>query len=156
MDCMTQKPANTAIHESQDVFKPKHAPQEDLPSPVVESVKRTTDAINDKVNRKRAAIKADPDDLIDKFVKFAFPSAAGFVASKAFEAMWNRGPGAGAQAAKGLGRTAGKAAKGSLLSSIVFAALSAALGALVSGISERGSQSLVDRRHRHAAASKTK
>lgn len=125
-------------------IKPKHAPEEDLPSPVVESVKRSTDAINAKVDDMRASIEADPDDLIDKFVKFALPTIAGFVVGKAFETAWNRG-------------RAGKAGDdASLMSSIVFAALSGALGALVSGLSQRGSQSLVNRRHRNAATKTTR
>lgn len=135
MDRMTQKP--TTVRPSDAAFKPKHAPENDLPSPAVESVKRSTDAINAKVDSMRATIEADPDDLIDKFVKFAFPTVAGFVAGKAFEMVWNRGR--------------GSKDGSSLLSSIVFAALSGALGALVSELSQRGSQSLVNRRHRNAA-----
>lgn len=159
MGPMTKQPA--AIRESNPVSSgpnpnpvrigPRHAAQEDVPSPAVESVRRTTDAINEKVDRKRAQILADPDDLIDKFVKFAFPTIASFAAGKAFEMVWSRGTGwkPAAKGAKG-------AARGPLMQSILFAAFSAAVGALVSGISERGSQSLVDRRHRAAAAKAAK
>lgn len=147
---MTKQPAVTRDSNPTSVRPgPRHASKENTPSPAVESVRRTTDAINEKVNRKRTQILADPDDLIDKFLKFALPTAAGFVAGKVFEAVWDRGTGT---SARGLGKASKGSTKGSLLNSILFAAFSAAIGALVSGLSERGSQSLVDRRHRAAAS----
>ncbi|MBT1167297.1 DUF4235 domain-containing protein [Bifidobacterium simiarum] len=101
-------------------------------------VVRRLDAVNDKVTAKRKAFEADPDDAIDKIVKFTFPTITGFVASKLLETLWNRG---GKHVAKQNPLT--KALSGAL-----FAGVSSAVGFLVSQAGEHGSQALVNRRHR--------
>ncbi|MBT1161857.1 DUF4235 domain-containing protein [Bifidobacterium sp. SO1] len=107
------------------------------------------DKINEKVDAMRAERLNDPDSLGDKLLKSALPSVAGFVAGKAFTLLWNRGKSR---------RAAGKLGDGvvdeqeSFVMSLLFAALSAALGAVVSQLSDRGSQAIVDRRHRRRSS----
>ncbi|OZG61836.1 hypothetical protein BLEM_1373 [Bifidobacterium lemurum] len=98
-------------------------------------------AIDDKVNAMRDQRLNDPDSLGDKLIKFTLPTLAGLAAGKAFQLLWDRGPGR---------KTAGDAAQQGLVMSLAFAAASAAFGAIVSQLSDRGSQALVDRRHRKA------
>ncbi|OZG65621.1 DUF4235 domain-containing protein [Bifidobacterium eulemuris] len=98
-------------------------------------------AIDDKVNAMRDQRLNDPDSLGDKLIKFALPTLAGLVAGKAFQLLWDRGPGR-------KGKTVDDAAQQGLVMSLAFAAASAAFGAIVSQLSDRGSQALVDRRHR--------
>ncbi|RSX51322.1 hypothetical protein D2E25_1877 [Bifidobacterium goeldii] len=105
------------------------------------------DRINKKVDDMRNARLNDPDSLGDKLVKFAVPSIAGFVAGKAFQLLWNKG------VAKRVPHGAGAIGDGvvddheSWLMSVAFSAASAAFTAVVSQLSNRGSQALVDRRH---------
>lgn len=96
-------------------------------------------AIDDKVNAMREQRLNDPDSLGDKLIKFALPTIAGLVAGKAFQMLWDRGP--GRKASDG-------AAQQGFAMSLAFAAASAAFGAIISQLSDRGSQALVDRRHR--------
>lgn len=87
----------------------------------------------------------DPDTLGDKIFKMIFPFTVGTVAGQLFKNLWED-------------RTSGKRAAGDtaaaenaqqqgFVTSIVFAALSAALGAVISELSVRGSNALVTRRH---------
>ncbi|WP_033494341.1 DUF4235 domain-containing protein [Bifidobacterium biavatii] len=113
------------------------------------------DKINEKVDAMRAKRINDPDSLGDKLLKFALPSVAGFVAGKLFTFAWNRSVGRNRKAAMPAG-TAGAGSLGdgvvdekeSLMMSVLFSALSSAVGAAVSQLSDRGSQAIVDRRHR--------
>lgn len=104
------------------------------------------DKINEKVDAMRAERLNDPDSLGDKLLKSALPSVAGFVAGKVFTMLWNRGKSRRAASA-GLGDGVVDGQE-SFVMSLLFAALSAALGAVVSQLSDRGSQAIVDRRHR--------
>ena len=94
--------------------------------------------IDEKVNRLN-----DPDSLGDKLIKSAVPALAGLVAGKAFQMIWDKGT-SKRNLRKGL---AADAPQG-LAMSLVFAAVSAALGAVVSQLSDRGSKAFVDHRHR--------
>lgn len=108
------------------------------------------DRINDKVDDMRAKRLNDPDSLGDKALKVVLPSVAGFIAGKLFTLVWNRSIGRG-RAAKTGDSSLGDGVvdnKESVFMSVIFAALSAAVGAGVSTLSDRGSQALVDRRHR--------
>ncbi|KAB7788980.1 DUF4235 domain-containing protein [Bifidobacterium leontopitheci] len=108
------------------------------------------DRINDKVDDMRAQRLNDPDSLGDKALKFMLPSIAGFIAGKLFTLVWNRSIGRGKTAKSG-GDALGDGVvdeKESVVMSVLFAALSAAVGAGVSTLSDRGSQALVNRRHR--------
>lgn len=104
------------------------------------------DKINEKVDTMRAERLNDPDSLGDKLLKAALPSIAGFVAGKVFTLLWNRGT--------SRRKSAGTLGDGvvddheSFVMSLLFSALSAAIGAVVSQLSDRGSQAIVDRRHR--------
>ena len=101
-------------------------------------------AIDDKVNAMRDQRLNDPDSLGDKLIKFALPSLAGLLAGKVFQMLWNRG-------LVRKNHTSGvDAAQDGLIMSLAFAAASAAFGAVISQLSNRGSQALVDRRHRKA------
>ena len=104
--------------------------------------------INEKVDAMRNQRLNDPDSLGDKAVKFALPSIAGFVAGKLFTLVWNKFV---ARKRPSDARRAGDGVvdqQESLFMSILFAALSAAVGAAVSQLSDRGSKALVARRHR--------
>lgn len=119
-----------------------------------------------KVDAMRERRLSDPDSLGDKLLKFALPSIAGFIASKAFQILWNST--VSNRTAKRSGRHAAQSdvsretitdsgslgdgvvdERESLFMSIAFSALSAALSAVVSQLSDRGSQALVTRRHNH-------
>ncbi|WP_236023820.1 DUF4235 domain-containing protein [Bifidobacterium miconis] len=113
------------------------------------------DQINEKVDAMRAKRINDPDSLGDKFLKFALPSVAGFIAGKLFTLAWNHSLGRNRKAAAPTGAAdAGSLGDGvvdekeSLMMSVLFSALSSAVGAAVSQLSDRGSQAIVDRRHR--------
>ncbi|MBT1164872.1 DUF4235 domain-containing protein [Bifidobacterium felsineum] len=101
--------------------------------------------IDDAVNAAREHRLNDPDSLGDKFIKSAVPALTGLIAGKAFQTVWNHGV-AHRNLRKGL---AADAPQGLLLS-LAFAAVSAAFGAVVSQLSDRGSQAFVERRHRKA------
>jgi len=105
--------------------------------------------INEKVNAMRNQRLNDPDSLGDKAVKFALPSIAGFVAGKLFTLAWNKFV-ARKRPSDGTGELGDGVVdqQESLFMSILFAALSAAVGAAVSQLSDRGSKALVARRHR--------
>ena len=85
----------------------------------------------------------DPDSLGDKLIKSAVPALAGLVAGKAFQMIWDKGT-SKRNLRKGLAADAPQ----SLAMSLAFAAVSAALGAVVSQLSDRGSKAFVDHRHR--------
>ena len=88
--------------------------------------------VDEKVNALREQRINDPDDLCDKMFKVAAPTLAGLVFGKLFELAWR----------KSVGRK-----RKELALNLVFGVASAGLGALVSQLSDRGSQALVDRRH---------
>ena len=99
--------------------------------------------IDEKVNRLREDRLNDPDSLGDKLIKSAVPALAGLVAGKAFQMIWDKGT-SKRNLRKGLAADAPQ----SLAMSLTFAAVSAALGAVVSQLSDRGSKAFVDHRHR--------
>lgn len=105
--------------------------------------------INEKVDAMRNQRLNDPDSLGDKAVKFTLPSIAGFVAGKLFTLVWNKFV-ARKRPSDGTGELGDGVVdqQESLFMSILFAALSAAVGAAVSQLSDRGSKALVARRHR--------
>lgn len=122
-------------------------------------------AIDEKVNDMRNQRINDPDSLGDKIIKAALPSLAGLVAGKLFHTLWSTGA-----SRAGRGRTAGNATEPGIskataaesrsdaeqnqgvIAGLAFAALSAAFAAVVSQLSDRGSQAFVNRRHRKRAA----
>lgn len=97
--------------------------------------------IDRKVDEMRQRRMDDPETLGDKMAKSAVPTLAALAGGKIFQSVWNRALGR-----RGLDRHA-SGAQGLLLS-VIFAAASAALGALITGLSTRATQSLVNRRHR--------
>ena len=147
---------------------PRHA-ESTATDRTVEALHRV-DATVERLYRQRAE---DPETLGDKILVHALPSLAGFVAGKLFAAFWDRsvarrgasgsadaaGRSVAAGSARGLGsRGDGAGAGGSagqgLLLSLAFAAASAAVGAVVSTLSDRGSKAIVARRHRRTATRK--
>ena len=92
--------------------------------------------IDEKVNRLRE----------DRLIKSAVPALAGLVAGKAFQMIWDKGT-SKRNLRKGLAADAPQ----SLAMSLAFAAVSAALGAVVSQLSDRGSKAFVDHRHRKSS-----
>ena len=95
--------------------------------------------IDGKVNAKRDQRLNDPDSFGDKIFKFAMPTLVGLAFGKVFEMAWKQS----------VGRKATSwfdALKDAILG-IAFAVISAALGALVSQLSDRGSKAIVNHRH---------
>lgn len=86
----------------------------------------------------RKARELDPDTLSDKVIKAAVPAIAGLVAGQVFQLLWDRGP----------GRFSKKGEHTRLAMSLVFAACSAAFGAVITQLFDRGTQSFVARRQR--------
>lgn len=101
---------------------------------------RTFDGKVDAMRERRAN---DPDSLGDKIIKVAVPAIAGFAAGHLFQLIWNAGTRRhDVDKATGLPRPQGFAME------LLFAACSAAFGAVVSQLSDRGSQAFVNHRHR--------
>lgn len=98
--------------------------------------------VDEKVNALREQRINDLDDLCDKMFKVAAPTLAGLVFGKLFELAWRKSVGRKAVLPDG---TTDK--RKELALNLVFGVASAGLGALVSQLSDRGSQALVDRRH---------
>ncbi len=125
-------------------------------------------AIDKKVNAMREQRMSDPDSLLDKLFKFAVPAIAGMVAGHVFQFLWNKGTSHthNGSADKSAGGSAHSArfttqptaqshdAQQGLLMSLLFAASSAAFGAVVTQLSDRGSKAFVEHRHRRAARKK--
>ncbi|WP_418969580.1 DUF4235 domain-containing protein [Alloscardovia omnicolens] len=107
-------------------------------------------AVDAKVNSLRTQIKSDPDDAFDKLLKFALPAVVGMIAGKISQSLWTRGK------RKVLGAKAvdddGNDLADGIIASMIFAALSAALGSFLTTLSERGSQGIINIRHKRAAA----
>ena len=103
----------------------------------------TLHRIDDKVAMLRKQRLEDPDSATDKLIKSVLPAITGMVAGKLFQVTWDR---AQARRKASSGESSSNA-KG-LMMNIAFAAASAALGAVISTLSDRGSQALVDFRHR--------
>ncbi|MFD0704216.1 DUF4235 domain-containing protein [Alloscardovia venturai] len=103
--------------------------------------------VDEKVNSMRSQIKNDPDDIFDKLLKLTLPALAGLVIGKLSEVAWKQGKrrvlGAKAVDADGKDKADG------VVASMIFAAASAAISSLVSTLSTRGSQKIVDVRHTH-------
>lgn len=102
----------------------------------------TLHRVDKKVNTLREQRLNDPDSFGDKIFKAAAPAVAGFAFGKLFELVWKRSVG---RTTVRLDGTTNEAAQAAL--SLVFAVVSAGLGALVSQLSDRGSKALVDKRH---------
>ncbi|MBI0061946.1 DUF4235 domain-containing protein [Bifidobacterium apousia] len=98
--------------------------------------------VDGKVNDMRNSIESDPESLTDKLVKFALPSIAALLAGKLFQAFWS-----GLVRKRNGGVDSPEEDQESATDGLLFGVLSAAVIALVSGLSERGSQALIDRRH---------
>ena len=98
--------------------------------------------IDGKVNAKRDQRLNDPDSFGDKIFKFAMPTLVGLAFGKVFEMAWKQSVGRKATLPDGTT----DARKDAILG-IAFAVISAALGALVSQLSDRGSKAIVNHRH---------
>lgn len=124
------------------------------PTSSADDVIAVFDRINEKVDAMREKRLNDPDSLGDKLLKSVLPSLAGLVAGQLFTMLWNRTVGGRKSVAPSDGRLGDGVVdeRESVLMSILFAGLSAAFGAAVSHLSNRGSQALVDRRHRRRIA----
>lgn len=98
--------------------------------------------IDGKVNAKCDQRLNDPDSFGDKIFKFAMPTLVGLAFGKVFEMAWKQSVGRKATLPDGTT----DARKDAILG-IAFAVISAALGALVSQLSDRGSKAIVNHRH---------
>ena len=98
--------------------------------------------VDGKVNDMRNSIESDPESLTDKLVKFALPGIAALLAGKLFQSFWS-----GLVRKRNGGVDNPEEDQESATAGLLFDVLSAAVIALVSGLSERGSQALIDRHH---------
>lgn len=96
--------------------------------------------IDSKVAALRKQRLEDPDSATDKLAKAIIPTVTSMVAGKLFQLAWDK-------AWKRRGRNTESTGK-ELAMTLAFTAASAAFGAAVSTLSERGSQAMIDRRHR--------
>lgn len=108
-------------------------------SPSAQAIVERLNAFDLKVDDMKAKFQADPDDAIDKMLKFALPACAGFAASKLLDAFWHKGAKRDADS---------QSVFAAAISGALFTGLSAAVGFLVSQAGEQGSQAIVNRRHR--------
>lgn len=99
--------------------------------------------IDERVNDMRSSIESDSETLMDKVTKFALPSIAGLVAGKLFQSFWNK-----LIRKRNGGVVSDESNQESSTAGLLFAVLSAAITALASGLIERGSQTLINRRHK--------
>jgi len=98
--------------------------------------------VDEKVNAMRDQRLNDPDSFGDKIFKSVVPTLAGLALGKVFEMAWKQSVGRKATLPDGTT----DARKDAILG-IAFAVISAALGALVSQLSDRGSKAIVNHRH---------
>ena len=106
--------------------------------------------LDEKVDAMKHHKSQDPETLGDKIIKLALPSLAGLVAGRVFQMLWDRfSPTAKAKrAGKGdvdEGLVDDDVERG-LWASLVFTAMSAAFSAVISLLSDRGSNALVAHR----------
>ena len=118
----------------------KHAGAESDTDRIIDGLHR----VDEHVDRLRNQRLNDPDSLGDKLFKSAAPALTGLVAGQVFQMVWNR-----AVSKRNLRRGLAADAPQSLMMSLAFAAISAAFGAVVSQLSDRGSKAFVNRRHRN-------
>lgn len=105
--------------------------------------------IDRKVNAMREQRLNDPDSLGDKLIKLAVPAITGMLAGHIFQRIWDR------TTSPRRSRTGQDGDQG-LLMSLVFAGCSAAFGAVLTQLSDRGSKAFVEHRHRKAARKQLK
>ncbi|MCI1218638.1 DUF4235 domain-containing protein [Bifidobacterium crudilactis] len=91
----------------------------------------------------KAQAQNDPDSFSDKIIKLALPGLAGMLAGQIFKMVWNK--------QRGKDGLDDEERQEGFFMSLVFAALSAAVTAVVSQLSNRGSEAFVDHRHKKAA-----
>ncbi|WP_018142517.1 DUF4235 domain-containing protein [Alloscardovia criceti] len=108
---------------------------------------------DEKINAIRTRIKNDPDDAFDKLLKLALPALAGLIGGKIAEILWKQGK-RSVLGAKAIDDDGNDISDG-IFASMIFAGLSAALGSLISSLSTKGSQGLVNLRHNRNARKTT-
>ncbi|MBT1173080.1 DUF4235 domain-containing protein [Bifidobacterium sp. MA2] len=132
---------------SDETTRRRHAANDSGFSSTADEAVEALHRVDEKVDELRNRRLSDPDSLGDKLFKWAFPSIIGLVAGKAFQMMWDRGA-----SSRNLARGRAADAPQGFVASMLFAAASAAFGAVVSQLSDRGSKAFVARRHRRHAA----
>lgn len=132
---------------SDETTRRRHAADDSGFSSTADEAVEALHRVDEKIDELRERRLSDPDSLGDKLFKKAFPSIVGLVAGKAFQMMWDRG-----SSSRNLARGRAADAPQGFLAGLVFAAASAAFGAIVSELSDRGSKAFVERRHRRHAA----
>lgn len=97
------------------------------------------DDVNRKVSDMRSSIQNDPENLTDKLIKFGLPALAGLVLTQVLQMAWKKGT-------KNDTVPSGSDTSTSLLGAMAFASISGALAAVISRLSTKGSNKLVDHR----------
>ncbi len=96
--------------------------------------------IDEKVNAMREEREQDPDSMVDKLIKFAIPTVASMVAGKLLQTVWNKGLDSRRNS------TGNEEFGNGIMMAAAFAAISAAVGTVVTQLSNRGSQAFVARK----------
>lgn len=136
---------------SDETTRRRHAADDSGFSSTADEAVEALHRVDEKVDELRARRLNDPDSLGDKLFKWAMPSIVGLVAGKAFQMLWDRGV-----SSRNLARGRAADEPQGFAAGLLFAAASAAFGAVVSQLSDKGSKAVVDRRHRRHAARRGK
>ena len=96
---------------------------------------------NSAIDAGRARLRSDPDTLSDKALRSAVPALATLIGSRGVAAAWKK--------MTGSDHTPGVGTQDGLAQSMLFAAVSAALGALISQTAVSAVSAFIRRRQRH-------
>lgn len=124
--------------------KSTNAPIDEQTSSLSETADRissTLDTVNKKVDAKRASILSNPDSFSDRIIKSAVPAIASALLGQAISFGWKK-------QTNGKAKPNAKDTSTSLLQSVLFSGITAAITAFVVRIATLGSQSWVARRQR--------
>lgn len=133
----TTSPLASATSSSSHHFtvKPTGSDLDDTTRRAVSAMEKANSAID----AQHAKVRADSDTLSDKALRSAVPAIAGMIGSKGLESVWKK--------VTGSDHVPGATSHDNLLLSMLFSAVSAALGVLISRVAVSSVSAFV--RHRH-------
>lgn len=135
----TQSPAPASARTARNPHFVVHPTGSDLDDTTRQAVGAIEKA-NSAVDAGRARLQSDPDTLSDKALRSAVPALATLIGSRGVAAAWKK--------MTGSDHTPGAGTHDGLAQSMLFAAVSAALGALISQTAVSAVSALIRRRQR--------
>jgi hypothetical protein len=108
---------------------------------MADSIVAKLGVVDRKVDEMARARTNEPDTMGDKIFKAAVPALAGLIAGKVFQTLWHKG------IVKRRSNDSEADERQGLLLTLLFAGLSSAFGAVISQLSDAGSQAFVEHRH---------